>query len=345
MLKLAAKTLTGAPFSPLARRRVPVALALLLISAAPAFALSDIKILSFGGATNLPVWVAQAKGLFAKEGINVAFSFTNGSVEQMKALYDGKIDVISTAFDNIVAYTEGQSDIPLPGPADLFAFVGVGGGMNTLMVRPEIKDMAAIKGKVVAVDAFKSGYALVLYQILKDRAGLEYGKDYTAVSVGNTDKRLAAMRDDKAVAAIVGAPQDMDAAKEGFKPLADAAVELGPYLGSALVTRRPWAAAHEADMAALIRAMAAASDYIVANKAEAAAVLRDNTKGMSEADAAKMVERLLGAGGLSPHGAIDVKGVETVLKMREAYGEPAKKMGPPAKYVDTSYYDRALAKK
>jgi ABC-type nitrate/sulfonate/bicarbonate transport system substrate-binding protein len=317
----------------------------LAISASPSNALSDIKILSFGGATNLPVWVAQAKGMFAKEGLNVAFSFTNGSVEQMKALYEGKADVISTAFDNIVAYTEGQSDIPLPGPADLFAFAGVGGGMNTLMSRPEINAMADIKGKVVAVDAFKSGYALVLYQILKERAGLEYGKDYTAVSVGNTDKRLAALRDKQGVAAIVGAPQDMDAAKDGFKSLADAAVEIGAYQGSALATRRAWAAAHEAEMAALIRAMVAASDYIAANKAEAAAVLRDNTKGMSETDAAKMVDRLLSVGGLSPRAAIDIKGVETVLKMREAYGEPAKKMGPPAKYVDTSFYDRATAKK
>jgi len=325
--------------------RMTLALAAVTLYSTSAFALTDVKLMSFGGATNLPTWVAQAKGFFAKEGINLVFSTTNGSVPQIKALYDGKVDVISTAFDNIVAYTEGQSDIPLPGPADMFAFVGVAGGMNTLMVRPEINSMAEIKGKVVAVDAFKSGYGIVLYQILKDRAGLEYGKDYTAVSVGNTDNRLAAMRDKKAVAAIVGAPQDMEAAKEGFKALADAAVELGPYQGSALVTRRPWSAAHPNEMAALIRAMVAAQDFISANKAEATRILRDNIKSMSELDAATMVDRLLGPGGLSPHAAIEIKGIETVLKMREAYGEPQKKMGPPTKYVDTSFYDRAVAKK
>ncbi len=325
--------------------RLAAALGAVALSVSPAFALNDVRVMSFGGANNLPIWVAQEKGFFAHEGVNAVFSLTAGSIEQIKALYDGKIDMISTAFDNIVAYTEGQSDIPLPGPADMFAFVGIGGGMNALMVKPEIKNYADIKGKTVAVDALKSGYGIVLYQILQTRGGLTFGKDYDAISVGNTDKRLAAMRENKAVAAIVGAPQDMDAVKEGFKILADAAVELGAYQGSALVARRPWATAHEADMAAVIRATAAAQDFIFANKTEATDILRKNSKGMSEADAAKMYDRLIGPGGLLPHAAIDIMGVETVLKLRETYGEPVKKMGPPSKYVDTSYYDKATAKK
>lgn len=326
------------------RKAAITAISWLAFAALPADA-ADVKTMSFGGATNLPVWVAQAKGFFAKEGINLEFSMTNGSVEQIKALYDGKIDIISTAFDNIVAYTEGQSDAPLPGPADMFAFEGIAGGMNTLMVRPEINAYADIKGKVVAVDAFKSGYGIVLYQILQTRGGLAYGKDYTAISVGNTDRRLAAMRDNKAVAAIVGAPQDIDAKKEGFRALADAVVEIGPYQGSALVTRRPWAASHGSELAGVIRAVSAAQDFIFANKAEASAILRANIKSMSEAEATTMVDRLVGPGGLSPHGAIEMKGIENVLKLREAWGEPQRKMGAPEKYVDASFYDRAMAGK
>jgi len=326
-------------------RKLAFTLSAFLLTAAPALALNDIRLMSFGGASNLPIWVAQEKGYFAREGVNIVFSTTQGSVPQIKALYEGKIDMISTAFDNIVAYTEGQSDIPLPGPADMFAFVGVAGGMNTLMVRPEIKGYADIKGKTVAVDALKSGYGIVLYQILQTRGGLNFDKDYKAISVGNTDQRLAAMRDNKAVAAIVGSPQDVDAIKEGFRALADAPTEIGAYQGSALVTRRPWAAAHDADMIAVTRAMAAAQDFIFANKAEATAILLKNSKGMSEADAAVLYDRLIAPGGLSPHALVDIKGVETVLKIRETYGEPLKKMGPPNKYVDTSYQERAKAGK
>jgi ABC-type nitrate/sulfonate/bicarbonate transport system substrate-binding protein len=177
----------------------------------------EIRLLSFGGATNLPIWMAQEKGFMEKEGVKLTFATTSGSVEQIRDFYAGKYDVISTAFDNIVAYAEGQSDIPLPGPFDMFAFMGGHGGMNTLMVRPEIKGYADIKGKTVAVDALKSGYGIVLYQILKDRGGLEYDRDYKAISVGNTDKRIEAMRGEKAVAAIIGSPQDMAVEREGYR--------------------------------------------------------------------------------------------------------------------------------
>jgi ABC-type nitrate/sulfonate/bicarbonate transport system substrate-binding protein len=316
-----------------------------LVAGAVAAAAGEVRVMSFGGATNLPIWVAQDKGFFEKEGVKLTFKTTTGSIEQIREFYAGHFDVISTAFDNIVAYAEGQSDVALPGPADMFAFVGIHGGMNTLMVRPEINSYADIKGKVVAVDALKSGYGIVLYQILQKKGGLTFDKDYTAISVGNTDKRLAAMRDKKAVAAIIGAPTDMEAQKDGFKPLADAAVELGAYQGSALVARRSWAKDHDADMLAFVRAAAAAQDYIFANKAESVAILLKNVRGLKQDEAEKLYDRLVAPGGLSPHGKIDPKAIQTVLEIRETYGEPRKKMGPISKYVDFSYYERAMAKK
>ena len=305
----------------------------------------EIRLLSFGGATNLPIWMAQEKGFMEKEGVKLTFATTNGSVEQIRDFYAGKYDVISTAFDNIVAYAEGQSDIPLPGPFDMFAFMGGHGGMNTLMVRPEIKGYADIKGKTVAVDALKSGYGIVLYQILKDRGGLEFDRDYKAISVGNTDKRIEAMRADKAVAAIIGSPQDMAVEREGYRMLADAAQELGAYQGTAFVTRRPYAAEKEADLISFARAMSKAQEHVFANKADAIEVLKKYAKGLTDAEAEKLYKRLIGPGGLNPRGAINPKAIETVLKIRETYGEPLKKMGPMSRYVDKAIYDKAVAAK
>ncbi len=304
----------------------------------------DVRVMSFGGATNLPIWVAQEKAMLEKQGVRLVFKMTTGSVEQIREFYAGNFDIISTAFDNIVAYTEGQSDVKLPGEADMFAFVGIHGGMNTLMVRPEIKSYADIKGKTVAVDALKSGYGIVLYQILQQKGDLTFEKDYNAISVGNTDKRLEAMRDNKAVAAIIGAPTDMDAARDGFVALADAAAELGAYQGSALVARRSWAKDHDADMLGFTRAMIEAQDFIFANKAEAIAILMKNSRGLKAQDADNLYVRLVSPGGLSPHAALDPKAIGTVLKIRETYGEPQKKMSAPSKYVDTTYLERAAKK-
>ena len=305
----------------------------------------EVRLLSFGGATNLPIWMAQEKGFMEKEGVTLTFATTNGSIEQIRDFYAGKYDVISTAFDNIVAYAEGQSDIPLPGPFDMFAFMGGHGGMNTLMVRPEIKGYADIKGKTVAVDALKSGYGIVLYQILKDKGGLEFDKDYKAISVGNTDKRIEAMRADKAVAAIIGSPQDMAVEREGYRMLADAAQELGAYQGTAFITRRAYASEKEADLIAFARAMAKSQDHVFANKADAIEVLKKHAKGLTDAEAERLYKRLTSPGGLNPHGALNPKAIETVLKIRETYGEPLKKMGPMSRYVDTTIYDKAMAGK
>ena len=305
----------------------------------------EVRLLSFGGATNLPIWMAQEKGFMEQEGVKLTFSTTNGSIEQIRDFYAGKVDVISTAFDNIVAFAEGQSDIPLPGPFDMFAFMGGHGGMNTLMVRPEIKSYADIKGKVVAVDALKSGYGIVLYQILKDKGGLEFDRDYKAISVGNTDKRIEAMRGEKAVAAIIGSPQDMAVEREGYRMLADAAQELGAYQGTAFITRRAYAKDKEADLVAFARAMSKAQDHVFANKADSIEVLKKYAKGLTDAEAERLYKRLTGPGGLNPHGALNPKAIETVLKIRETYGEPLKKMGPMSRYVDTTIYDKAMAGK
>ena len=305
----------------------------------------EIRILAFGGATNVPIWIAQEKGLLEKEGVKLVFDLTNGSVPQFRDYYAGKYDVISTALDNIVAYGEGQSDVPLPGPYDMFAFAGIHGGMNTLVVRPEIKTYADIKGKTVAVDALKSGYGIVLYQILKDKGGLEFDRDYKATSVGNTDKRVEAMKDNKAVAAIIGSPNDMAVERDGFKLMADAAQELGAYQGSVLVTRRGFAQSNEADLVALTRAMIAAQELIFTDKALTLSVMKKNLKGMTDADAEKLYQRMISPGGFTRRAEIDMKGVATVLRIRETYGEPQKKMGPVSRYVDLAIYEKALGKK
>lgn len=316
-----------------------------LMLAGTALQAGEIRVLAFGGATNLPIWIAQEKGLLEKEGVKLTLAFTNGSVPQFRDYYAGQYDVISTALDNIVAYGEGQSDVPLPGPYDMFAFAGIHGGMNSLMVRPEIKTYADIKGKSVAVDALKSGYGIVLYQILKDKGGLEFDRDYKAISVGNTDKRVEAMKDNKAVAAIIGSPNDMAVERDGFKLMADAAQELGAYQGSVLVTRRGFAQTNEADLVALTRAMMAAHDLIFTDKALALSVMKKNLKGMTDADAEKLYQRMTSPGGFTRRAEMDMKGVATVLRIRETYGEPQKKMGPASRYVDLAIYEKALGKK
>jgi len=308
-----------------------------------AHAQTEIRMVSFSGATNLPGWVAEEKGFFAKEGLKVPLSVTQGSVEQVKDLMSGKFQVMSSAFDNIVAYAEGQGEFKLDQPSDMVVIAGVHSGVNSVVVRPEIATYADIKGKGVAVDAITSGYATVLYEIL-EKNGLVFGRDYTPVPVGGTSARLKAMKENKAVAGILSSPADMEAQKDGLKVMGDATQAVGNYQGSVYVVRRSWAKDHEKEVLAFIRAIAAATDYVFENKTGAIEVMKTRIKGMSEEDLAKLYDRITGPGGLNRKAAINMQGVDTVLKLRAKNAEPKKEMGPPSKYVDLGYYEKALGK-
>jgi ABC-type nitrate/sulfonate/bicarbonate transport system substrate-binding protein len=309
---------------------------------APALAQTDVKMISFGGGTNVPSWVALDKGFFEKEGLKVTQDVTPGSKEQMQDLMAGKYQFASTAFDNIVAYTEGEGTDKFP-DYDVVAIMGVHSGMNSVVARPEIKKYSDLKGKVAAVDSPTSGYATVLYQIVKQKAGLEKGKDYTTSDAGGTSGRVKALKDGAAQVAMISSPNDMQLKDEGFTILGDAATEIGDFQGSAYAVRKSYAKAHEKEVMAFTRAMVAATDYVFSDKAGTIEVLKKRIKNLSDADAAKLYDRLTGPGGLNKRAALNTQGVETVLKLRTLYGGAAPTKAD--KYIDLSYYQKVVGSK
>ena len=70
--------------------------------------LTPLRIIAFPGAPNLPVFAAIEQGWFAEEGIAVDLTTTPSSVFQFEKLNAGEFDIAMTAFDNVVAYREGQ---------------------------------------------------------------------------------------------------------------------------------------------------------------------------------------------------------------------------------------------
>ena len=323
-------------------KMVVLAAGLAIGLAAPAWAQTEIKLIGFGGGTNVPSWVAIDKGFFEKEGLKVTQDVTPGSKEQMQDIMAGKYQFASTAFDNIVAYTEGQGTDKFP-DYDVVAIMGVHSGMNTVVARPEIKKYADLKGKVAAVDSPTSGYATVLYQIIKEKAGLEQDKDYKTASVGGTSGRVKALKDGSAHVAMISSPNDMELKDEGFTILGDAAEEIGAFQGSAYAVRKSYAKDHPKEVEAFVRAIVAASDFVFSDKAGTVEVLKKRLKNLSDADASKLYDRLIGPGGLNRRAALNTKGVETVLKLRTLYGGAAPTK--PEKYIDLSYYQKVVGSK
>src|SRR5882757_5030167 len=79
---------------------------------------TTLRVISFPGGANLPLWVAEDKGLFGREQLTVKVSPTPNSVELVQSLINNEQDIALAAFDNVVAYQEGQGEVPLSSTPD-----------------------------------------------------------------------------------------------------------------------------------------------------------------------------------------------------------------------------------
>ena len=99
-----------------------------------------LEVIVFPGGFNWPIWVAQDKGFFEKNGIGVKVVPTPNSQFQLKNLIEGKFDIAMTAIDNVIAYTEGQGATKVDVQPDIFAFMGGDNGFLRLVATPNVTD-------------------------------------------------------------------------------------------------------------------------------------------------------------------------------------------------------------
>jgi ABC-type nitrate/sulfonate/bicarbonate transport system substrate-binding protein len=306
-------------------------------------ALMLVTVNVFPGGFNWPSFVGQEKGFFEKNGITVTLQPTPNSVAQMTGLSEGKFDIAMTAIDNIVAYVEGQGEAPIGPQPEFFAFMGSDSGFLSLVVAPQIKTIADLKGKTLSVDARTTGYAFVLFDILR-RNGLTLDKDYTVERAGGMAQRWDAMREGKQVGTLLSTPFNILARDQHFNQLVQATKVIGPYQGNVAATRRSWARENRDKVIGFIRGYAQSVDWLYdrKNRDEAIKILLKNVQ-MSPEIAARTYDELLDPkDGFFPKARINTEGIRTVLALRSRYPDAKKQLTDPAKYYDPSYYDAAM---
>src|SRR6266704_6369582 len=320
---------------------VAAALAL-LASCAGTLAAPTVNLVVFPGGFNWPIWVAQEKGLCAKNGIEVKLTPTPNSVFQLTGLIEGRFDIAMTAIDNLIAYREGQGEAKIDGP-DLIAFMGGDNGFLRLVVVPEVKTFNDLKGKPVSVDARTTGYAFVLFEML-ERGGLRLDRDYTVERAGGVLQRFQALMEKKHAATLLLSPFELQAEAKGFKRLGNATDVLGAYQGLVGGARKGWGDANRDAVVGYIRAFSEAVDWLYdpRNRDEAVLIFRKNLPNVPEQGAQAAYGVLLApSGGFQRKAQIDLEGVRTVLRLRSKYGEPKKNLTNPNTYYDPSFYRAA----
>ena len=124
-----------------------------------------------------------------------------------EGLAHGRYQIVHAGVDNAVAMAEVAK-------IDIAIVMGGDNGFNRLIVQPEIKSYADLRGKTVIVDAPDTAFAFLMYEMLR-KNGLNKG-DYEVRPVGASFRRLDAMLKDKtAAAAMLNMPFTLRAAAQG----------------------------------------------------------------------------------------------------------------------------------
>jgi ABC-type nitrate/sulfonate/bicarbonate transport system substrate-binding protein len=302
-----------------------------------------IELIAFPGAPNLPIFVAQDKGLFEAAGLRVNLTTTPNSAYQAENLVDGKFQIAATAFDNVVAYQEGQGAVALKRQPDLFAFMGATQIELALVVAPDVKSYADLKGRSLALDALSTGFAFVLYEMLA-RGGLGRG-DYEMVAVGATPQRWESVRAGTHAGTLTIEPFTSIARNQGFGVLDTSSRLFDSYQGGSFAASRRWAGANPDAVKGFIKGYVAGLDWTLGpdNRKEAIDILLARMPEIKPPVAGAVMDSLLSPrSGLTPKGAILMDGVRTVLDLRSRYGRGAV-LGDPDRYIDLSYYDEAAS--
>jgi ABC-type nitrate/sulfonate/bicarbonate transport system substrate-binding protein len=304
--------------------------------------LATVTVNVFPGGFNWPSFVGQQKGFFERNGIKVTLQPTPNSVAQMTGLAEGKFDMAMTAFDNIVAYVEGQGEAPIGAQPEFFAFLGSDNGFLSLVTAPDVRKVPDLKGKTLSVDARTTGYAFVLFDILR-RNGLAES-DYKIEKVGGTTMRWDSLREGKQSGTLLSAPFNLIGSEQGFHELARAINVIGPYQGNVAATRRSWARENRTKVIAFIRGYAQAIDWLYdkANRDEAISILLNNVPTSHELAERTYDELLDPKDGFYRKARVSAEGMRTVLALRSRYADAKKKLIDPTKYYDSSYYDAAM---
>ena len=276
---------------------------------------------------------ARALGLFATEGLEVESIVTPNSTEQMRGLSQGRFDIVSTAFDNVLAWSgrEGAEIVAIAQIADKTVL--------PVFVRPEIKTWSDLKGKKLAADAVDTAFALVLRRVLLAN-GLDMTKgDYELLALGTTGARLESMIKGETFAGVLNSPFDGKALEAGMRHMGDSRTVLPDYPNTIFAVARERAQQNRDTVVGFLRAWLESGAWIKdpVNRDAAIKLLSAELK-LNPKQASENIDEL------SSTGNLNLPGLQVVLDLRNQFGFKLPKGDKLPVYYDEAYVDAAHGK-
>jgi ABC-type nitrate/sulfonate/bicarbonate transport system substrate-binding protein len=136
------------------------------------------------------------------------------------------------------------------------------------------------------------------------------------------------------------------AAAAGLKDMGPAAQSIGAYQSDCAIVMRDWAKANSDSLVRYIKAVVEGRRWVLdpANKAEATQVLVERLKLPPDIAAQSYAIVADPTQGMAKDAKFDMEGFKNVLKLRaEIEGQWGGKPPAPDKFIDLSYYNKAIA--
>jgi ABC-type nitrate/sulfonate/bicarbonate transport system substrate-binding protein len=199
----------------------------------------------------LPVFFAQDRGLFKKEGIEPVIVIMSGRLQAI-ALGTGEIDYAASVETILRSTMQGM-------PFKIILYTN--SKMSVVLVTsPDIKSVADLRGKAVGVTSLGGGLEYALREILIQQGKLNPDREVRAVSLGMPEQ-MAGLAAGSLHGAMLVPPYDGIMARKGYRRLVSA-VDLLEYPQGGIATTDRKLKEKPAQVKRIIRAMIQALNEI-----------------------------------------------------------------------------------
>ena len=178
---------------------------------------------------NIIIFFANEAKIYEKHGLDAEPVVMSGSGIASRALIAGSVTISPITTPAVMSAVLAGSDMVILAHT-------MPGVIQSLMVRPDIKQAEDLKGKTIGVTTFGSlGDFLVRY--LAKQKGLNPDKDFALLQIGADPERLISLRQGRIQAATLSHPSFILAQRAGFNVLWDFFKDV-EYPWSEIVTTR-----------------------------------------------------------------------------------------------------------
>jgi NitT/TauT family transport system substrate-binding protein len=210
------------------------------------------------GLNSMPWIVAKEANLFEKNGLNVDMIFVGVSTVMVQSMLSGSANFGGLGGPAVVSNVlRGGDIIQIAATVPYFT--------QSLMVRPQITELGALRGKKVGITRFGAVTDLALRALL-ERNNI---KDVTILQMGGLAETMAGLSKGSVDGSMVSPPHNFTLLKQGFRELISPRDlrKLGVgFITNGVVARRSYASANRDIAVGIIKATAEGTKLMTTNE-------------------------------------------------------------------------------